>query len=85
MEKESVFLQSIVKEIVDTPDAVEVIQEVDKQGVKLTLKVDQSDMGKIIGSKGTTAGALRTILRSYGGKHNAKLALIIEEPGEGEQ
>ena len=81
MEKEVEFLKTIVKEIVDNPDAVEVEHEVDKQGVKLTLKVDQSDMGKVIGSKGSTAEALRTVLRSYGGKHNARLALVIDEPG----
>ena len=85
MEKEAEFLTKIVEEIVDNPGDVKVAHEVDKQGVKLTLSVAKDDMGKIIGSKGSTADALRTILRSYGGKHNSRVALIIEDPEQDNQ
>ena len=59
---------------------VNVDQEVDKQGTKLTLRVAPSDMGKVVGSKGRMATALRTIMHAYGGQHEAHVSIIIEEP-----
>ena len=40
-------------------------------GVLLSLKVDPEDMGQIIGRKGSTAKALRTILRVVGAKNRS--------------
>ena len=45
--EESQFLKEIIQRIVDNPDKVMVEQEVDKQGVKLTLSVDPNDMGRL--------------------------------------
>ena len=81
---ESQFLKGIIEKIVDNPDKVMVDQEVDKQGVKLTVSVDPSDMGKIIGSQGRMATAIRTIMHAYGGQHEAKVSVIIEEPEKNE-
>ena len=78
--EESVFLKEIVQKVVDNPDKVKVTQEVDKQGVKLNLSVDQSDMGKVIGAQGRMATAIRTIMHAYGGQHEAKVSVVIEEP-----
>ncbi len=84
MEKEeSQFLKEIVQKVVDNPDKVGVEQEVDKQGVKLTLSVDPSDMGKVIGAQGRMATAIRTIMHAYGGQHEAKISVVIEEPDKG--
>ena len=80
MEQERTFLLNIVKEIVDNPNDVEIAQETDKMGVKLTLKVNPADMSKVIGNKGRMATALRTITHAYGGRHESKIGLIIEEP-----
>jgi len=79
--KEAQFLKEIVQKVVDNPDNVNVTQEVDKQGVKLTLSVDQSDMGKVIGSQGRMATAIRTIMHAYGGQNEAKISVVIDEPG----
>lgn len=82
--EESQFLKEIIQRIVDNPDKVMVEQEVDKQGVKLTLSVDPSDMGKVIGAQGRMATAIRTIMHAYGGQHEAKVSVIIEEPEKNE-
>ena len=82
--EESQFLREIIQKIVDNPDSVAVEQEVDKQGVKLTLSVDQNDMGKVIGAQGRMATAIRTIMHAYGGQHEAKISVIIEEPEKNE-
>ncbi len=78
--KEAEFLTSIIKKIVDSPDEVQVKQESDQQGIKLTLVVHPNDMGKIIGSQGRTASAIRTIMHVYGGQHEARVSVLIEEP-----
>lgn len=78
--KEAAFLESIVKNIVDKPESVKVDQDVDQQGIKLTLKVDQDDMRRIIGKQGKTANAIRTVMHSYGGRNNSRISVLIEEP-----
>ena len=46
------FLLTVVKAIVDKEDAVKIEKKVDDRGVLITLKVDDSDMGKVIGKQG---------------------------------
>lgn len=74
------FVEKVVKELVDNPDKVKVERTVDDRGVLLTLSVDPSDMGKIIGKDGKTAEALRTLLRIIGAKNNARVNMKILEP-----
>lgn len=74
------FVEYVVKALVDKPEAVKVDRKVDEMGVLLTLKVDQEDMGKIIGRAGSTAKAIRSLVRIVGLKNNARINLKIEEP-----
>lgn len=78
------FVEYVVKQIVDNPDAVEVERTVDEMGVLITLKVAKEDMGKIIGKSGQTAKAVRILLRIIGSKNNMRVNLKIVEP-EGEE
>lgn len=74
------FLEFLVKSIVDHSDDVKVDRKVDEMGVLLTLKVNPLDMGQIIGRKGSTAQAIRSLLRIVGIKNNARVNLKIIEP-----
>jgi len=74
------FLESIVKSIVNKPEAVVVEREVDEMGVLLTLKVDPEEMGSVIGRKGQTAQAIRTLLKIIGAKNNSRVNLKIYDP-----
>ena len=78
--KDAEFLEYIVKAIVDNPDAVKVTREVDERGVLIVLDVAPEDMGMIIGRQGSTAKAIRTLLRVIGAKSNARVNLKINEP-----
>lgn len=84
MQQDQEFVEFVVKSIVDNPDDVKTDRTVDEMGVLITLSVNPSDMGKIIGKEGRTAKALRTLLRVLGAKHNARVNLKIMEPGGGE-
>lgn len=74
------FLEYLVKSIVDHPDDVKVDRKVDEMGVLLTLKVNAQDMGQVVGRQGSTAKAVRSLLRIVGIKNNARVNLKIEEP-----
>jgi len=74
------FLEYVVKKLVDHPDDVQVERTIDEMGVLLILKVNQKDMGQIIGREGQTARSLRTLLRVIGAKNNARVNLKIFEP-----
>lgn len=77
------FLEYIVKALVDHPDDVKVDRAVDEMGVLLTLKVNREDMGQIVGRAGSTARAIRSLVRIVGLKNHARVNLKIEEPAGG--
>jgi len=82
-ENDKEFLEYVVKTLVDNPDDVKVDRKVDEMGVLLTLKVNSEDMGQIIGRQGSTARAIRTLVRIIGLKNHARVNLKIEEPEGG--
>ena len=77
------FLESIVKSLVDHPEDVKIDRKVDEMGVLLSLKVNPEDMGQIIGRAGSTARAIRNLVRIVGLKNHARVNLKIEEPEGG--
>jgi len=74
------FVEYIVKSLVDNPDKVKTERVIDEMGVLITLDVDQSDMGQVIGRQGQTAKSIRTLLKVVGAKSNARVNLKIREP-----
>jgi len=74
------FLEFLVKSIVSHPNDVVVDRTIDERGVLLTLKINPEDMGYVIGRKGQTAQAVRTLLKIVGAKNNARVNLKIYEP-----
>ncbi|MBQ9069822.1 MAG: KH domain-containing protein [Clostridia bacterium] len=65
-------LTDIARAIVDTPDAVNVIEKVDGDNVELTLIVAEDDTGMVIGRHGKIAKAIRQVMKAAAntcGKH----------------
>src|SRR6185312_17169940 len=83
MERDQQFLEYVIKALVDNPNDVKIMRNIDEMGVLLTLTVNKDDMGKVIGRSGATAKAIRTILRVVGMKNDARVNLKIEEPEGG--
>ncbi len=79
-EQDAVFVEYVVKALVDNPDDVRTERVVDEMGVLITLHINQKDMGQVIGRQGQTAKAIRTLLRVVGAKHKARVNLKIYEP-----
>lgn len=78
--KDQEFLEFVAKAVVAHPEDVTVERTVDERGVLLTLKINPEDMGYIIGRRGQTAQAIRTLLKIVGAKNNARVNLKIYEP-----
>ncbi len=73
------FIEYIVKHLVDKPEEV-FVNEIDgEKTVVYELRVGQGDMGKIIGRRGQTAKALRTILSAASAKRGKRSVLEILE------
>lgn len=79
-EKDQVFVESLIKSLVDNPEDISTERTIDERGVLITLKVNPADMGQVIGRQGQTARAIRTLLRVVGAKNNARVNLKIYEP-----
>lgn len=66
------FVEFVVKHLVDNPEQVKVTEVFGETTVVYELRVDQPDMGKVIGKNGRTAHAIRVLLSAVarkGGKH----------------
>ncbi len=82
-EQDKKFLEIIVQNIVGNPNDVVVDRTIDERGVLLTLKINPADMGYVIGRKGQTAQAIRTLLKIVGAKNNSRVNLKIYDPEGG--
>ncbi|MCL5411171.1 MAG: KH domain-containing protein [Patescibacteria group bacterium] len=77
------LLDHIVKSIVDNVDEVELEETTNELGeIVLRLKVDQSDMGKLIGKDGQIIKAIRTIIRVPAIKQGKRVNIEIIEEGK---
>ena len=77
------FLEYLVKALVDHPSDVKLDRRVDEMGVLLSLRVHPEDMGQIVGKGGSTARAIRSLVRIVGLKNHARVNLKINEPEGG--
>lgn len=73
------LIEFVAKSLVDMPDQVEVNEIEGEQTTVIELKVDKSDLGKVIGKQGRTARALRTILNAASTKLRKRSVLEIIE------
>ena len=76
------FVEYIVKNLVSNPDDVKIDRSIDEKGVLLTLTVNEEDLGRIIGRRGSTAQSLRALLRALGIKNDARYNLKIVNNAE---
>jgi len=69
----------MARALVDHPEKVEVKTVEGDTSVAIELRVASEDLGKVIGRKGRTAGAMRTILGAAGTRSGKKYVLEILE------
>ncbi len=71
-------LEHLVRGIVDNPDDVQVRTRSGRRGPGTTLevRVNPSDMGRVIGKAGRTATSLRTVLGALAGSRAVRIDFL---------
>jgi predicted RNA-binding protein YlqC (UPF0109 family) len=73
------FVELVIRNLVGEPDAVKV--DVTEKGDQLDLLVacQKSDMGRVIGKRGRTISAIRTLATDAAGRAGKKISVELED------
>ncbi len=72
-------LNDIVCGIVNNPGHVNIEERIDGDTVILNLRVDESDLGKVIGKSGRIAKAIRTVVKAVANRDGKRVIVDISE------
>ncbi|HHZ03849.1 MAG: KH domain-containing protein [Acetomicrobium sp.] len=73
------LIRTIVSRLVTKPDDVDVRQEIEDGKVKVSIKVNPEDMGRVIGKSGATIKSIRVIAKAAAIKSKDKIDVVVEE------
>lgn len=73
------LIKFVVNTFADNKESVDYAVVDDGKNVTVTITLDESDMGKVIGRQGKIAKALRTLVRVGSQKENKKYNIEIKE------
>ena len=62
------LVKYIAASLVEKPEAVDVREVENEDGIVIELRVDPDDMGKVIGKQGRIAKAIRTVVKAASAK-----------------
>ena len=71
------LVEFIVKSLVDNPEKLVITTEEEGEVLKIFIKADENDIGKIIGKQGKIVKAIRTIVRSSAMKLGKQVIIEI--------
>ncbi len=74
------LIEYIAKSLVEHPDEVVVQESGSGSRVRLELKVNADDMGRVIGRSGRVANSIRTLLRVAAERAGRQVTLDVLEP-----
>ena len=67
------ILETIIKNIVENKDAVSINEKEEADKITYEVKVDNKDMGRVIGKQGKVANSIRTLMKALGAKDKKKV------------
>jgi len=73
------IVETTARALVDSADKVQVTEIEGEKTIVIELRVDPSELGKVIGKQGRIARALRTLLSAMGRKTGKRVVLEILE------
>jgi predicted RNA-binding protein YlqC (UPF0109 family) len=71
------LLEFIAKSLVDDQDAVSVETVEEEDAIVLELTVAEDDTGQVIGRRGRTITALRTVMRAVGASQDQRVLVDL--------
>lgn len=69
------ILETIIKNLVDNQETVEVKEVEGEKNIIFEVKVADSDMGKIIGRQGKVAQSIRIVMRAIASRKDKKVTV----------
>ena len=72
------LVKYIASSLVDKPEAVDVREVENEDGVVIELRVDPEDMGKVIGKQGRIAKAIRAVIKAATAKNSKPVFVEIQ-------
>jgi predicted RNA-binding protein YlqC (UPF0109 family) len=70
-------LEHLARSIVDDPDSVVIDVSEGRSGIRISLHVAASDMGRVIGKRGRVAQAIRTLVRAAAAREGTEAVVDI--------
>jgi len=74
------LMEYIAKSLVEHPEDVQVSESGSGDRIRLELKVNAEDMGRVIGKSGRVANAIRALLRVAAEHKGQQVTLDVLEP-----
>ena len=74
------LLEQAVRHMVDLPDEVRIESHVTDHTATFDINVADSDVGKVLGTSGAHAKALRVVFGAIYGKYGKRLHLQVVDP-----
>lgn len=71
------FVEELISGVVESPDAVEVSEDVDGHTRTFYVKVASDDVGKVIGRSGRVVSAIRCVVSAVAAKSREKAFVKI--------
>ena len=71
------MVEYIAKSLTDQPDAVRISEAIGETVIMIEMNVASGDMGRMIGRKGQTINAIRSLARILGAKMEKKVSVEI--------
>ncbi|HHV53273.1 MAG TPA: KH domain-containing protein [Synergistaceae bacterium] len=71
------LVEGIVKQLVTVSDAVSVTEERDSGTVRVKVSVDPQDLGRVIGRRGVTVNAIRTVVKAASMKSGERVEVDV--------
>jgi len=74
------LMEYIAKSLVEHPEDVQVSESGGGDRIRLELKVNADDMGRVIGKSGRVANSIRALLRVAAERKGKQVTLDVLEP-----
>lgn len=71
------FVAYLVKNMVNSPDKVDIRSMEDQSGLLIEIRVAPEDVGKVVGRKGNVIRSLRTLAATIGARIGRRIHLEI--------
>ena len=69
------ILEILIKNLVEHKDEVTITEKEEEKNTIFEVKVNESDMGKVIGKQGRIAKSIRTVMKAVGAKEHKKITV----------